>query len=41
MASSNKPEEVDVVPVPTKISWPIKKESYELKDVIGELNACT
>ena len=32
----NKAEETENAPTQTKISWPIKKENYELKDVIGK-----
>ena len=38
MASSSKSEETDNTPVHTKITWPIKKESYDLKDVIGKVD---
>ena len=37
-ASGNKTEETENAPTQTKISWPNRKESYELKDVIGKLN---
>ena len=37
MASSSKSEDTESTPVHnTKITWPIKKESYDLKDVIGK-----
>lgn len=36
-ASGNKTEETENVPTQTKIPWPIKKEHYELKDVIGKM----
>ena len=38
MASSSKSEETDGTPVHTKISWPNKKEDYDIKDVIGKVN---
>ena len=43
MASSSKSEETDptVTPVHTKISWPNKKENYDIKDVIGKVNGMT
>jgi len=40
MATSNKSEGTDntsTTPVHPKSSWPIKKDSYELMDVIGKL----